>query len=54
VDAIATQGGTPLVVVDGARVLGVVQLKDIVKGGIKAWRRNNIPIHFGLHNCVGS
>jgi K+-transporting ATPase ATPase B chain len=35
VDDIATQGATPLVVVDGARVLGVVQLKDIVKGGIK-------------------
>jgi K+-transporting ATPase ATPase B chain len=35
VDDIAKQGGTPLVVVDGARVMGVVQLKDIVKGGIK-------------------
>ena len=29
------QGGTPLVVADGAQVLGVIQLKDIVKGGIK-------------------
>jgi K+-transporting ATPase ATPase B chain len=35
VEHIATQGATPLVVVDGARVMGVVQLKDIVKGGIK-------------------
>ncbi|MCC7145247.1 MAG: potassium-transporting ATPase subunit KdpB [Phycisphaeraceae bacterium] len=35
VDAVARQGGTPLVVADGARVLGVIQLKDIVKGGIK-------------------
>lgn len=35
VDTIAKQGGTPLVVSDGARVLGVIQLKDIVKGGIK-------------------
>ena len=35
VDAIAKQGGTPLVVADGARVLGVIHLKDIVKGGIK-------------------
>ncbi|HWQ15084.1 MAG TPA: potassium-transporting ATPase subunit KdpB [Roseiflexaceae bacterium] len=35
VETIAKQGGTPLVVADGARVLGVVQLKDIVKGGIK-------------------
>jgi len=35
VDAISTQGGTPLVVVEGPRVLGVIALKDIVKGGIK-------------------
>lgn len=35
VDDVARQGGTPLVVADGASVLGVVQLKDIVKGGIK-------------------
>ena len=28
-------GSTPLVVSDGARVLGVIELKDIVKGGIK-------------------
>jgi K+-transporting ATPase ATPase B chain len=35
VDGIARQGSTPLVVADGARVLGVIQLKDIVKGGIK-------------------
>jgi len=35
VEKIAQQGGTPLVVVEGARVLGVVHLKDVVKGGIK-------------------
>src|SRR5262249_41082552 len=35
VDHIAKQGGTPLVVAEGAKVLGVIQLKDIVKGGIK-------------------
>ncbi|MGH7438968.1 MAG: potassium-transporting ATPase subunit KdpB, partial [Polyangiaceae bacterium] len=35
VESIAKTGGTPLVVAEGARVLGVVQLKDIVKGGIK-------------------
>jgi K+-transporting ATPase ATPase B chain len=35
VDKIAKEGATPLVVADGARVLGVIQLKDIVKGGIK-------------------
>jgi len=35
VDAVARRGSTPLVVSDGGRVLGVVELKDIVKGGIK-------------------
>ena len=35
VERIAREGGTPLVVADGAKVLGVIQLKDIVKGGIK-------------------
>ncbi len=35
VEAIAKQGGTPLVVAESGRVLGVVQLKDIVKGGMK-------------------
>ncbi len=34
VDDISKKGGTPLVVVDGQEILGVVQLKDIVKGGI--------------------
>ena len=35
VDAIAKVGATPLVVSDNAKVLGVIQLKDIVKGGIR-------------------
>jgi K+-transporting ATPase ATPase B chain len=35
VEDVARQGATPLVVVDNDRALGVVQLKDIVKGGIK-------------------
>jgi len=34
-DRISRNGGTPLAVADGARVLGVVHLKDIVKGGMK-------------------
>jgi K+-transporting ATPase ATPase B chain len=34
-DVIARQGGTPLGVCDGGRVLGVVHLKDIVKGGMR-------------------
>ena len=32
---IAKTGGTPLVVADGPRVLGVIHLKDVVKGGLK-------------------
>jgi K+-transporting ATPase ATPase B chain len=35
VDTIARGGATPLVVADGRRVLGVVELRDIVKGGIR-------------------
>ena len=34
VDRVAKEGATPLVVADGSHVLGVIQLKDIVKGGI--------------------
>ena len=35
VEEISRSGGTPLVVTENRDVLGVVQLKDIVKGGIK-------------------
>ncbi len=35
VDDVARRGSTPLVVAEGARALGVIELKDIVKGGIK-------------------
>src|SRR6202521_2209993 len=35
VDTVARRGSTPLVVSDNNRVLGVIELKDIVKGGIK-------------------
>ncbi len=35
VDDVSRKGSTPLVVSDGAQVLGVIELKDIVKGGIK-------------------
>ncbi|MEZ5293260.1 MAG: potassium-transporting ATPase subunit KdpB [Vicinamibacterales bacterium] len=34
VETIARSGGTPLVVADKGRVLGVVHLKDVVKGGM--------------------
>ena len=35
VDRIARSGGTPLVVAERARTLGVIHLKDIVKGGMR-------------------
>lgn len=35
VERVSGVGGTPLVVADGNRVLGVIYLKDIVKGGIR-------------------
>ncbi|MBV8863790.1 MAG: HAD-IC family P-type ATPase, partial [Acidobacteriaceae bacterium] len=34
-DAISRMGGTPLAVADGPRTLGIIHLKDIVKGGMK-------------------
>jgi K+-transporting ATPase ATPase B chain len=34
-DRIARNGGTPLAVADGYRLLGIIHLKDIVKGGMK-------------------
>ena len=35
VEEVSRRGSTPLVVCDGDRALGVVELKDVVKGGIK-------------------
>jgi K+-transporting ATPase ATPase B chain len=35
VEGVARQGATPLVVAEGNRVLGVIRLKDVVKGGIR-------------------
>jgi potassium-transporting ATPase ATP-binding subunit len=35
VEAVSRSGGTPLVVAEGRDVLGVIQLKDVVKGGIR-------------------
>ncbi len=35
VETVARAGATPLVVADGRRVLGVIELRDIVKGGIR-------------------
>ncbi len=34
-EQIARSGGTPILVADGKRILGVVHLKDVVKSGIK-------------------
>jgi K+-transporting ATPase ATPase B chain len=35
IDRISSSGGTPLVVASGTDVLGVIHLKDIVKGGLR-------------------
>jgi K+-transporting ATPase ATPase B chain len=35
VESISRSGATPLVVADGRRVLGMVELRDVVKGGIR-------------------
>jgi K+-transporting ATPase ATPase B chain len=35
IESIAKEGGTPLAVAEHGRVLGVIHLKDIVKGGIR-------------------
>jgi potassium-transporting ATPase ATP-binding subunit len=35
VQRIASSGGTPLVVAEGVRALGVIHLKDIIKGGMR-------------------
>ncbi len=35
IDGIASSGGTPLVVAEGSRALGVIHLKDVVKEGIR-------------------
>jgi potassium-transporting ATPase ATP-binding subunit len=37
VDRVARSGSTPLVVADGPRVLGVIKLHDILKGGIREY-----------------
>ena len=34
-ESIAREGGTPLLVADGSRVLGAIRLKDVLKEGIK-------------------
>jgi len=34
-ERVSRSGGTPLVVADGPRVLGVIHLKDVVKGGMR-------------------
>ncbi len=35
ISRIATQGGTPLLVADGPRALGIIHLKDVVKDGMR-------------------
>jgi K+-transporting ATPase ATPase B chain len=50
VEGIAKTGGTPLVVADGARTLGVIHLKDTVKPGIA--ERLAEMRRFGIHSVM--
>jgi K+-transporting ATPase ATPase B chain len=50
VQQIAKQGGTPLVVAEGAKALGVIHLKDIVKGGIR--ERFTQMRHMGIQTVM--
>ncbi len=51
VDDIAKQGATPLVVAEGSKVLGVIRLNDIVKGGHQgAVRRDAEDGHQNHHD----
>ena len=54
-DAMARRGSTPLAVAEGSRVLGIVELKDIVKTDIKEARaqRGKLRIYFGANAGVG-
>jgi K+-transporting ATPase ATPase B chain len=35
IESIANKGGTPLLVSDGLKIVGIIHLKDIIKGGIR-------------------
>lgn len=35
IQSIAKNGGTPLLVSDGPKIMGIIHLKDVIKGGIK-------------------
>lgn len=50
VTEVARAGSTPLVVTDGLRVLGVIELKDVVKGGIK--ERFDEMRHMGIKTVM--
>ena len=50
VERIARAGGTPLVVAENNRTLGVIYLKDIVKGGMR--QRFDHPPGRGLRQAI--
>src|SRR4029077_9073193 len=49
-ERISRNGGTPLAVADGSRILGLVHLKDIVKGGMK--ERLASPRSIGIRSVM--
>jgi potassium-transporting ATPase ATP-binding subunit len=49
-DRVAKSGGTPLAVAKDGRLLGIIHLKDIIKGGIK--ERFNALRHMGIRTVM--
>ena len=49
-ERVSRSGGTPLAVADGSRLLGVIHLKDIVKGGMK--ERIGQLRHMGIRSVM--
>lgn len=50
VEAISRNGGTPLMVSDGPKIVGIIELRDIIKGGIK--ERFMAMRHMGIRTVM--
>jgi K+-transporting ATPase ATPase B chain len=50
VEEIARHGGTPLLVAEGSKILGVIRLKDVIKGGIR--ERFAVLRHMGIKTIM--
>lgn len=50
IESISKSGGTPLLVSDDHKIVGIIQLKDVVKGGIR--ERFNAMRKMGIHTVM--